>query len=121
MVIESNLILLKKAGREINYQNLNELINNCTDDSIKRILIDESNDLKRITSIFRNYDKNSNIVDVLNLRGSQRYVIAEHLVQEFMDKESKYDDFLQLHYAVGDKNCNINDVVDVIREKHPTL
>ena len=121
VIIESNLIAIKKADKEINYESLNEVINNCTDDSIKRILIDESNDLKRITSIFRNYDKDSNIVDVLNLRGSQRYVIAEHLAHEFMDKESKYDDFLQLHYAVGDKNCNINDVVDAIREKHPTL
>lgn len=125
IIIESNLISLKMAGKEINYENLIQLINECKDESIKKILIDESLDFKRIESIFRNYEeyknKRKNLVDVLNIRKSQRYVIAEYLTQEFISKESRYDDFLQLHYAVADKNSSINDIVDDIRKKHPTL
>lgn len=125
VIIESKLIELKKQGKEIKKENLIQLINNCNDDFVKQILIDESYDFKRIRSIFRNYGdyekREKNFVDVLNIRKSQRYVIGQYLTKEFIDKENEIDDFLQLHYAVGDKNSNINCVVDDIRAKHPTL
>jgi hypothetical protein len=125
VIIESNLLSLKKSGMDINYENLMSLISNCSDDVVRNILLDESHDLKRIRSIFRNYDdysnKRKNLSDVLNIRRSQRYVIGRYLTEKFIGTENEIDDFLNLHYAVGDKNANINDVVDGIRKKHPTL
>lgn len=125
IIVESNLLSLKKSGMEINYENLMRLISNCTDEKVKNVLLDESRDLKRIKSIFRNYDeylkKNKGLQDVLNIRKSQRYVIGSYLTERFIGTENEIDDFLTLHYAVGDKNADINAVVDGIRKKHPTL
>lgn len=125
IIIEGNLLMLKKLGKEINYENLILLINECQDETVKRVLTDESHDFRRIKSIFYNYeeykDKMKSLVDVLNLRKSQRYVIAEYLTQEFLGKQSEYEEFLQLHYAVGDRNSNINDVIDGIRKKYSIL
>lgn len=125
VIIESNLLFLKKSGMDINYENLMNLIRNCSDDVVRNVLIDESKDLKRIRSIFRNYDeyvkKNKTLTDVLNIRKSQRYVIGSYLTEKIIGTENEIDDFLTLHYAVGDENVNINDVVDGIRKKHSTL
>ena len=103
VIVEDALIKLKLSGKKINYDNLINMFNSCDKNSKEfEVLNDEKNDLRRINSIL---SKNN-----LNLVKSQRYVIAQVLSKELLKKDSLEEDFIKLHYAVGDANSSINDV-----------
>ena len=57
----------------------------------------------------------------LNLIKSQRYVIAQALSEGLINSDSLTDDFVKLHYAVGNPNININEVFNEIINKYPSL
>lgn len=114
VIIESELIKLKLSGQEINEENLKSIIDNYDKEKIEyEVLIDEFHDVRRITSILQ---KKS-----MNLKKSQRYVIAQYLSEELMKSDSLTEDFILLNEAVGDSNSDINEVVDNIKNKYPSL
>ena len=107
VIVEKELIDLKLQGKKINYENLVNLFSKYDSNSIEyRILSDEKKDLKRINSIL---NKNN-----LNLVRSQRYVIAQFLSSELLNRDTLVNDFIKLYYAVGDINSKIMDVYNDI-------
>lgn len=107
IVVENELVNLRLNNKIIDYNNLIDLIDKYSPISLEyEILNDERRDLKRINSILKNNN--------MNISETQKYVIAYNLSDEIIKRESCVDDFLKLHYAVGNSNSNIIDVYNEV-------
>ena len=110
VIIENELINLKLQGKDISYDNLSNLFNKyneCFDEY--PVLKDEANDLRRINKILNNDD--------LSLRKSQRYVIAQVVSKEMLNRDTLKQDFVQLHNEVGNVNSDLRNVYNSIITK----
>lgn len=107
IIVENELINLKLKKGQITFQNLIDVLKQYDKSSIEyKILEDEKNDLRRIKSILRNKK--------LNLKRSERYVIAKVLVNEFLKRDTLTEDFIKLHNTVGNVDTSINEVIDYL-------
>lgn len=107
VIIENELIQMKLQGKELNYQNLSELLSKYSKDmEIFEILKDEEKDLRRINNILKNNE--------LMFPEAQRYVIAQVLSSEISKRPTVKEDFAKLHHEVGSANSNINNVYNQI-------
>ena len=113
ILIESELIKLKLNNLNINEENLLKVIKNESDPIKKSVFFDELSDKRRIKQVEKEKD--------LSLNKSQRYVIAHVLVSEMLKHENVLDSFLKLHYEVGNDNCIIDDVVENLLSRYPSL
>lgn len=107
VIIENELINLKLNGIDISLDSLNSLFNGYDKSLIEySVLKDEKNDLRRINKILKN--------NCLSLHKSLGYVIAQVLCDRFLKSDSLIDDFVRLHYSVGDSNSDIIEVFNDI-------
>jgi hypothetical protein len=107
IIIENELVNLRLNGKSIDYNNLVGLIDKYSPISFEyEILNDEKNDLRRINCILKS--------NGMNIPQSQRYVIAYNLSNEIIKRKSCVDDFLKLHYAIGNPNSNLADVYNEV-------
>lgn len=111
-IINANLINMKLNGIIINYDNLEIFLSNFDKKSpIYKILLDESHDQKRINNIIKNQN--------MDLEISQRYVIGQYISNQFIKSQKSTEELIKLHNAISNKN--INEVIDEIKNNHPTL
>ena len=107
VIVENELVNLRLNNKIIDYNNLVGLVDKYSPISFEyEILNDEKKDLRRISSILKN--------NSMNIFQSQKYVIANYLSNEITNRESCIDDFLKLHYAVGNPDSRIMDVYNEI-------
>ena len=105
IIIENELIKLKQQNKKINVENLYSVLNQYDKETIEyMVLNDERNDLNRIRRILNN--------NKLSLIRSQRYVIAVELCNELLSRNTLVEDFIKLHYALGNPNSDIMDTVN---------
>ena len=114
VIIEKELIDLKLEGKNIDFVNLINTLKKYNHNSIEyKILSDEKNDLRRISSILKN--------DELSLTKSQRYVIAQYISEELIRRTTVEADFIKLHYAVGDADSNVLDIYNELMYNNITI
>ena len=103
VIIENELINMRKNNITINYDNSLNVLNNYEKDSIEyKILNDEKNDLRRIKKILEKKD--------MAFPVSQRYVLGYALSEQLVNSKDLNKIFTLIHNEIGSINSNIKDL-----------
>ena len=108
-IIENELIQLKLEGKEINLENLQNLIGKYDEDTIERKIYDEE----------RKYPERLLFIEkkgILDYPTSQRYVIAQVFSDDISKRNSAFEDFKKINNFVSSSNSLPNDVCSIYNE-----
>jgi len=104
IIVENELINMRKKSLDINYDNCLNILNNYSKDSIEyKILNDEKNNLIRIRNILEKKE--------LSFPVSQRYILGYALCEQLSSNKDINEIFKIIHNEIGSIDSNIKDIM----------